>query len=95
MKFEDLTLEHLYFVKDSINKTTPDDYDEMWLNLLIATRSALRISEGDSYKTNQNEFEQEVRNLVDIFNNKSLMFPDLIQKAIDFLESQRKDVFND
>ena len=86
-------MEHLYWIREKINETTPDGYDEMWLSLFNKTRAAFIKSDGDSYKNNLNEFEQEVRNLVDIFNDKSLMFPDLIQKAIDFLEAQRKDVF--
>lgn len=95
MKFEDYVLAHLYKVKKTIKNASPDVYDAEWIFLFDELKVAFAKSEGESYKTNINEFEAELKTLSDIYNDKSLMFPDLIQKAIDFLESQRKDIFND
>lgn len=81
--FEDLVIKHLQKVQKNIENVTPDAYDEMWLGLFDQIKATYRKAD-QSYLPDE-ELAKTLQTLNTILNDNTLLFPDLVQQALDFM----------
>ena len=87
--FEDLMIDYLQGVLDKTKMVSPDDFDDMWLDLFETTKKLFKQAD-ESYINDGEMFRQELTAIVGIFNNGSLMFPDLVAKALDYVTKTKE-----
>ena len=81
--FEDLLVKNFEKLSHKVQKVLPDDYDELWLGLPRLVKDAYQ--KADQSYLSDDHLLKVIKKLNDIFNDNTLIFPDLVQKSLDFM----------
>ena len=92
--FEDLLIDYLKDVSAKTEKVSPDEYDDIWLELFFKTKELVKKAD-ESYLKDSDKVRAEVMTLVDIYNDKTLTFPDLVEKALNHVIETKQSCLPD
>lgn len=86
--FEDLVLEYFQNAQKQLNISSPDAYDDLWLNSFDKIKKAYKIAD-KSYLEDE-ELKKTLKNLNRILNDGSLSCRDLFQKSFNLIATVKK-----